>query len=164
MSWTLIAAVARNGVIGVNNALPWHLPEDLKHFRELTRGATVLMGRKTWDSLPSAFRPLPGRRNVVISRQAGLTLPGAETVSSLPAAQSLLKDTGPVFVIGGAELYRQTMEFAEALEMTEVACDPEGDAFFPKIDPALWKTVRRETGCTENGLGFAFVRYERSGK
>ena len=116
----LIAAVAKNRVIGINNQLPWHLPEDLKHFRELTRGCAVIMGRKTWESLPEAFRPLPGRRNIVLTRQKGLTtdsrFQGAELAASLPDALALMgENSATIFVIGGADLYQQAIEWADRL-------------------------------------------------
>ncbi|MEY4591865.1 MAG: hypothetical protein RIR18_760 [Pseudomonadota bacterium] len=161
----LIAAVAKNRVIGVNNQLPWHLPEDLKHFRELTRGCPVIMGRKTWESLPAAFRPLPGRRNIVLTRQEHLAtnplFQGAELVTSLPAALSLLGENQtnePVtaFVMGGADIYRQAMPLAHRLEITEVDLEPEGDAWFPEIDPVHWIENTRTSG-----PGFDFVSYRR---
>lgn len=161
MEWVLIAAVAKNRVIGVNNQLPWHLPEDLKHFRELTRGATVVMGRKTWESLPDPFRPLPGRRNIVVSRQSGLVLPGSEVMDSLDAVRNSLADLdGPVFVIGGADIYTQAMAWADRLEITEVDVEPQGDAWFPKID-ASWQRREQPLMHTDAGLGYRFVTYVR---
>lgn len=161
MEWVLIAAVAKNGVIGVNNQLPWHLPEDLKHFRELTRGATVVMGRKTWESLPDAFRPLPGRRNIVVSRQAGLLLSGAEVMDSLEAVRAALAgQSGPVFVIGGADIYRQAIGWADRLELTEVDMSPSGDAFFPEIN-AAWQRQAHPLMRADSGLAYRFVTYVR---
>lgn len=161
VEWVLIAAVAKNRVIGVNNQLPWYLPEDLKHFRELTRGATVVMGRKTWESLPEAFRPLPGRRNVVVSRQPSLVLPGAEVCPSLDIARSVLSDqTGPVFVIGGAEVYRQAITWANRLEITEVDICPEGHAWFPDIDHT-WQRLEQPVRRTDAGVAYQFVSYLR---
>lgn len=162
----LIAAVAKNRVIGINNQLPWHLPEDMKHFRELTRGCAVVMGRKTWESLPEAFRPLPGRRNLVLTRQHGLKdnplYQGAELADSWPAIMALLagSDQGdkPVFVIGGADIYQQAMPLAQRLEMTEVNMTPEGDAWFPEIDLSVWDETQRS-----KGEGCDFVRYQRRG-
>ncbi|MEY2631806.1 MAG: hypothetical protein RIR00_460 [Pseudomonadota bacterium] len=159
---TLIAAVAANRVIGRDNQLPWHLPEDLRHFRELTRGRPVIMGRKTWESLPPRFRPLPERRNLVLSRQAGYVASGAEVLPNLAAALALLAaETGPVFVIGGAQLYREALAQAARLELTEVASSPAGDAFFPEFSSADWQESRRETGTAGDGTAFAFVSYQR---
>ena len=160
----LIAAMAKNRVIGINNQLPWHLPEDLKHFRELTRGCAVIMGRKTWESLPAAFRPLPGRRNIVLTRQnispTDALFSGAELAPSLTDALNLLDaNTATAFVIGGADIYQQAIEFADRLEMTEVALEPEGDAWFPVIDPAIWQEISRTAGQSEQN--FDFVSYRR---
>src|SRR5512147_2881154 len=131
----LIAAVARNGVIGRDGALPWHLAGDMQHFRELTRGCPVVMGRRTWDSLPPRYRPLPGRANIVVTRRAGWTADGAQVAPSLPAALRLAQlRLGParrVYVIGGAQLYREAMPLADVLELTEVRADMDGDTQFP---------------------------------
>jgi dihydrofolate reductase len=162
---TLIAALANNNVIGRNNTLPWHLPEDLKHFKEATLGAPVIMGRKTWESLPEKFRPLPGRLNIVVSRDLQRTRPlaaGATVVDSLPAALAACGETPEAFLIGGAELYRQAIEQADRLLITEIDLEVEGaDAFFPPIDPASWKEKDRRTQTSASGLRFAFVIYER---
>ncbi len=153
---TLIAGIAQNNCIGKNGTLPWHLPEDLKHFKELTTNKTVIMGRKTWESLPEKFRPLPNRKNVVITRQDDYTVPeGVLTFSSTTDAFAQLS-TEDVFIIGGAELYKQTIDHADALEITHIDQTVEGDAFFPEIDLSVWKEVWRE-----NHDGFSFVRYER---
>lgn len=168
MEVILIAAVAKNRVIGIHNQLPWHLPEDLKHFRELTRGHAVLMGRKTWESLPVAFRPLPGRRNVVLSRQKTLEpvtlFEGAEVYSTLELALAHLSEVGVerLFVIGGAEVYQQSIGLAQGLEMTEVDMSPEGDAWFPEIDLQCWvETARQTKPAMGETAGFAFVSYRR---
>jgi len=132
---TLIAAVARNGVIGSNNALPWHLPEDMKHFRQLTTGHVVIMGRKTWESLPERFRPLPGRTNIVVTRNAAYAAPGAIAVTSLADARKVgvtvgnpLSGTGgTAFIIGGAELYAHALLIADRLELTEIDAEFPGD-------------------------------------
>lgn len=163
MSLILIAAVARNGAIGKDNQLLWHLPEDMKFFRETTRGATVMMGRKTWESLPERFRPLPGRRNIVITRQPDFVAAGAEIASSLDQALALAGD-GRVFVIGGAEIYAQAMPRADEVIVTEVDVAPEADAFFPRIDAADWQLCQREEGVSANGLHYAFVTYRRVAK
>ena len=157
----LIAACARGGVIGVENRLPWHLPEDMKFFRETTRGKPVIMGRKTWESLPAAFRPLPGRLNIVVSRNPGFEAPGASVVASLPEALAAAGDAEIAFVIGGAELYRQALPLADRLVLTEIDQPYEGDAFFPDFDRSLWHETAREPRIAESGLPFAFVTYER---
>jgi dihydrofolate reductase len=161
---TLIAAVANNGVIGQDNALPWHLPEDLQHFRQLTMGQVVIMGRKTWESLPERFRPLPGRLNIVVTRNKAYVAPGAEVVDSLGAAQKVGAGgtARALFVIGGAELYAHALPLAERLELTEIAAEIAGDAWFPALDRGQWREVARRAGTSANGLRYAFVTYERS--
>jgi len=156
----IIAAVAQNGVIGNANALPWHLPEDMKHFKALTTGHAVIMGRKTWESLPPKFRPLPNRRNIVLTRDPAYRAEGATVVHSPDAARKVGAD-GTAYIIGGAELYAQMLPYAQRLELTEIDATYEGDAFFPSFDRAQWREVKRESGRTEAGLGYAFVTYER---
>ncbi|MBV2234381.1 MAG: dihydrofolate reductase [Sterolibacterium sp.] len=158
---TLIAAVARNGVIGKDNALPWHLPEDLKHFKELTIGHAVIMGRKTWESLPPRFRPLPARDNIVVTRNPDYQAAGAEVVHTLTAALARVSAGKTAFLIGGAELFDQAWSQAAVLELTEIAADFDGDCHFPTVDAAQWREARRETGCSATGLAYAFVRYVR---
>ncbi|MCX7165796.1 MAG: dihydrofolate reductase [Rhodocyclales bacterium] len=158
---TLIAAVARNGVIGIDNRLPWHLPADLKHFKALTSGHTVIMGRKTWESLPANFRPLPGRRNIVVTRNGSYHAAGATVVVSLPAAISAAEG-GEAFVIGGAELYAAALPLAGHLQLTEIDATFEGDTRFPVIDPHQWRETARETHLDEAGFGYAFVTYQRT--
>ena len=154
----IIAAVARNRVIGKDNRLLWNIPEDMAHFKALTSGHTVIMGRKTWESLPPRFRPLPGRRNIVISRQAHYAAPGAELAGSLENALKLASTAAVVFVIGGEQIYTQAMAVADRLEITEVDQEPEGDAWFPEIAAVDWeKTARTE------GAEFAFVTYRHRG-
>ena len=157
----LIAACARGGVIGIDNRLPWHLPEDMKFFRETTRGKPVIMGRKTWESLPDAFRPLPGRINIVISRNPGFQAAGGTVVGSLKDALAAASDAEIAFVIGGAELYRQALPRADRLYLTEIDRDFAGDAFFPAFDRDAWQEVSRNARIAESGLPFAFVTYER---
>lgn len=152
----LVVAAARNGVIGKDGTIPWRLPEDLKRFRALTLGHTVVMGRKTWDSLPPNYRPLPGRRNVVVTRDAGWRADGAET-APLEAA---LKGAGDIFVIGGGEIYRAALPLADRIELTEVHQDFEGDAVFT-FDRAQWREVAREDHRTADGLAYSFVTLER---
>ena len=157
----LVAARARNGVIGRDNELPWRLKADLAHFRRVTMGHPIVMGRKTWESLPDAFRPLPGRRNIVVSRQAGLLLSGAEVMDSLEAVRAALAgQSGPVFVIGGADIYRQAIGWADRLELTEVDMSPSGDALFPEID-AAWQRQTHPLMRADSGLAYRFVTYVR---
>ena len=157
----IIVAVARNRVIGKDNQLIWSIPEDMAHFRQLTAGHGVLMGRKTWESLPPRFRPLPGRRNIVISRQANYTAPGAELAASLAAGLALAAGEQTLFVIGGAEIYNQALALADRLEITEVDLTPEGDSWFPEISAADWAEVKRETPSSQGETGFSFVTYRR---
>ena len=158
---TLIAAVARNGVIGIDNRLPWHLPADLRHFKALTSGHTVIMGRKTWESLPANFRPLPGRCNVVVTRNGSYHAAGATVAISLPAAISAAEG-GEAFVIGGAELYAAALPLADHLQLTEIDAMYEGDTYFPAIDSGQWRETARETHRDEAGFGYAFVTYQRN--
>lgn len=156
---TLVVARARNGTIGRNNTLPWRLPEDLAHFKRTTLGAPIIMGRKTWDSIG---RPLPGRRNIVVSRNTALKLEGAEVAGSLEAAQLLCIGAEQVFLIGGAQLYAEAMPSADRLVVTEIDADVEGDAFFPAIDRAQWIETSREIHHSEaNDFDYAFVTYDR---
>lgn len=157
---TLVAAVARDGVIGRDNQLLWHLPEDMRHFKALTGGNAVIMGRKTWESLPERFRPLPNRRNIVISRDSAYVAPGAELVASLEAAVTAAFDL-PAFVIGGAQIYALALPLATRLELTAIDATFDGDAFFPAVDTAVWREVARETARAEAGFNYAFVTYER---
>lgn len=157
---TLIAAVAANGAIGANNQLLWHLPADMQHFRELTAGHVVIMGRKTWESLPERFRPLPKRRNLVISRNAAYPATGAEVFTSLPDALKACEGAEKVFVIGGAEIYAHALPLADCLEMTELHAAYEGDAFFPPIHADEWQVLHRDCR-SDNGIDFDFVTYER---
>jgi dihydrofolate reductase len=152
----IVAAVARNRAIGKDNRLLWHIPEDMAHFRALTAGQAVIMGRKTWESLPPRFRPLPGRRNIVISRQDAFAAPGAEVAGSLENALERVSTAPVAFVIGGEQIYRQALANADRLELTEVDQEPEADAWFPEISPDIWEqSARREIpGC-------AFVTYRR---
>jgi dihydrofolate reductase len=152
----IIAAVAKNRVIGRDNQLIWNIPEDMAHFKTLTAGHTVIMGRKTWESLPPRFRPLPGRRNIVISRQTDYAASGAELADSLENALKLAATTATVFVIGGEQIYAQAMALADRLEITEVDLEPEGDAWFPEIPTVNWKKTSKS-----EGAGYAFVTYQK---
>lgn len=158
----LIYARAANGVIGKDNALPWHLPEDMAHFKRQTMGCPVVMGRKTWDSLPPRFRPLPGRRNVVLTRDPSWRAEGASRAGSIDEALALCADAPEVWVIGGAEVYRQALPRAQRVVVTEIARDFEGDAVMPALG-APWTETSREAHTAANGLPFAFVTYEPKG-
>jgi dihydrofolate reductase len=157
---TLIVARARNGVIGASGTLPWRLPEDLAHFKRTTLGHPVVMGRRTWESIG---RPLPGRRNIVVTRQAGFAAEGAEVVPSLDAALGLCTGSAEVFVIGGAQVYRETLPLAQRLIVTEIDADFAGDTFWPPHESAQWREVAREHRPPGAGRAFAidFVTYER---
>lgn len=156
----LIAAVAANRVIGRDNALPWRLRDDLKRFKALTLGHPVIMGRKTWDSLG---KPLPGRRNIVVTRQTGLVLDGAEVASSLESALACCADADPVFVIGGAQLYTLALPLAALLYLTEVKADIDGDAHFPIVQASDFVETARVShpANADNEFPFDFVDYQR---
>ena len=158
---SLIAAVAKNRAIGKDGLLLWHLPEDMRYFRETTRGKPVIMGRKTWESLPESFRPLPGRKNIVISRNPAYDAAGATLVGSLEEAIRQAKDSEEVFVIGGADIYRQALPLAHRLYLTEVAQDFDADAFFPDHLESDWKEISRSGQKSKSGLEFAFAVYQR---
>jgi len=163
---TLVVAAADNGVIGRHGAIPWRLPEDLKRFKVLTMGHTVVMGRKTWDSLPPKFRPLPGRNNVVVTRQRELEVPDAYAVRSLETAFATAKtlsntEHGPFFVIGGSQIYEAALPLADRIELTEVHGDFEGDARFA-FDRSQWREVAREDHVSADGLAYSFVTLERT--
>jgi dihydrofolate reductase len=159
----LVAAVARNGVIGRGNQLVFTDPADLRHLRALTMGNPVLMGRKTWESLPARFRPLPGRRNLVISRQPAFVADGAEVATSLDAALALVAGAPQAFVIGGAEIYALALPHARRLVLTEVDADLDGDTRFPAWDRLQFTETSRSPQAGSGGPAFAFVSYERLG-
>ncbi len=161
MRLSLVAALARNGVIGRDGAIPWRIPEDVRRFKELTTGHAVVMGRRTWDSLPERFRPLPGRRNVVVTRRVDWTADGAERAGSLEDALELLEGTPQVFAIGGAELYAAALPLADELLLTEIDADVEGDTFFPPFERGDFDEVAREPHVSADGTAFAFVTYAR---
>ncbi len=162
MSLSLIWAKAANGIIGADGTMPWHLPEDLAHFKELTMGSTVIMGRRTWDSFPARFRPLPGRRNVVLTRDPTWTADGAEVVHSLDDALAI--DSSP-WIIGGAQLFAATMDRAARLEVTEIDVSPDGDTYAPAIDFSVWQltplTADAPWLTSRTGLGYRFRTYTR---
>ena len=168
---SLIAAIARNRAIGKDGQLLWQLPEDMRHFREITSGKPLIMGRKTWESLPEKFRPLPGRLNIVVSRNpqyhaAGAVL-SASLEDALQQAARLVPGAAEVFVIGGAELYRQALPLADRLYLTEIDADFVGDTFFPTLNPAQWQETGRQTVLPASGANggrtftLAFVEYQR---
>jgi len=158
---SLIAAVARNGAIGRDNGLLWKEPADQKHFAATTRGHAVIMGRRTWESLPPRFRPLPGRRNIVVTRSTGFDAPGAETVDSLDAALQRVSGEPLAFVIGGAQLYAQALPRADELVLTEIDADLAGDVHFPPWDRQAFVEASRESHVGADGARFAFVTYRR---
>jgi len=156
----LVAAVAANGIIGRHGRLPWHLPEDLKHFKRLTVGHPVIMGRKTWESIG---RALPQRDNIVVTRQPGFHAPGARVAASFGEALALSCGDQAAFVIGGGELYRAALPHAAGLVLTEIHRNYEGDASFPEFDRRMWKETQRESRTADDGTRFDFVLYERVG-
>lgn len=158
----LIYARAANGVIGRDNQLPWHLPEDLAHFKRTTLGCPVIMGRKTWDSLPPKFRPLPGRLNIVVTRDPAFAADGAAVAHSLEDARDLCPAGSTAWVIGGAQIYAQALPLASEVVVTEIAQDFEGDAFAPVLG-SDWREVARDAQVGAGGLPFAFVTYRRTG-
>lgn len=153
----LVAAVAANGVIGKGGGMPWHLPEDLKHFKRLTLGHPVIMGRRTWESLGKA---LPGRDNIVVTGTAGYEAPGAAVASSLEAALALCATEPVAFVIGGHRLFAEALPVAAGLVLTELQRDFPGDTWFPEYDRARWREAQREAHTTADGMRFDFVLYE----
>ncbi|WBY01096.1 dihydrofolate reductase [Ramlibacter tataouinensis] len=160
MKLGLVYARARNGVIGKDGVLPWHLPEDLAHFRKVTMGSPVIMGRRTWDSLPDRFRPLPGRVNVVVTRQPGWSAAGAERAGSLAEAVARCEPAVHAWVIGGAEMLREAMPLAQLAEVTEIDADFEGDVHAPPLE-GDWIPLARAEQVSAAGLRFAFVTYGR---
>jgi dihydrofolate reductase len=148
-----------NGVIGRDGHLPWHLPEDLAHFKRTTLGCSVIMGRKTWDSLPPKFRPLPGRLNIVITRQSDWQAAGAQRAGSLDEALRHCPAGGDAWIIGGAEIYAQTLPLASTAVVTDIEAPFDGDAFAPQFGPD-WVETRRERHLSTTGLAFSFVTYQ----
>lgn len=155
---SIIVATAKNGVIGVNNTLPWHLPEDLKRFRALTTGHHIVMGRKTYDSLG---RLLPNRTTVIVTRNADYKVESALIANSLSDAIKKCGDDDEIFLIGGAELYKDALKVANKLYMTQIDLSVEGDAFFPELDSANWQETSREAFTSAQGLDFTYVTYNK---
>lgn len=154
----LVAAVAANGIIGVRGQLPWHIPEELKHFKRLTLGHPVIMGRRTWESLKG---PLRERENIVVTRTPGYEAPGASVASSLAGALALCIGEPVAFVIGGTRLFEEAMPVAAGMVITEIQRDYEGDTWFPKWDRSQWRETQREAHTAQDGTRFDFVLYER---
>ncbi len=155
---TIVVAIDANNGIGINNQLPWHLPEDLAHFKRTTSGHPIIMGRKTFDSIG---RPLPNRRNIVITRNPEWRHDGVETVTSVAAARALVGDA-PAFIIGGGQIFADTLADSDRLIVTEIAKIFDCDAFFPTVDPAQWQEVARENHRSETGgFDFSYVTYDR---
>ena len=165
MKLKLIYARAANGVIGLTNQMPWHLPDDLAHFKRTTLGSPVLMGRKTWESIPAKFRPLPGRANLVVTRQTDWQADGALVVHSLEEGLTVALAHCPegkdLWVMGGAEIYAQAAAIADEAVVTEIEKDFEGDAFAPNLN-AAWNETSRESHTAASGLKFSFVTYQRA--
>ncbi len=154
---TIVAAVAANGCIGKDGDLPWRIPEDMRRYRRITMGKVIVMGRKTWESIPERFRPLPGRTNVVVTRDLRYPLPpGVERVGSLEEALAA-HAAEDVVINGGGAIYERAMTHADALDLTRVHRDVAGDTFFPPVDPAVWNETWRE-----DHDGFSFVTYARA--
>lgn len=156
---TLIAALARNGVIGHNNRIPWKIPGELAYFKRVTMGHPIVMGRKTWESIG---RPLPGRRNIIVTRDRAYAAPGAEVASTLEDALRLVQEP-EAFVIGGAQIYAEAMPRAHRLLLTEIDTEFNGDTFFPWFDKNEWRETRRDhhPRTAERAFGYSFVTYER---
>ncbi len=162
---SLIAAVAENMVIGKNNDLPWNLPDDMKYFMQTTKTHHVIMGRKNYESIPEKFRPLPNRRNIVITRQQNFQAPGCDVVHSLDDALSIAQknNEAEVFIIGGAEIFKQGMKFTQRMYLTEIHAEVEGDIYFPPFDKTEWKEISRthHNEDERHKYAFDFVLYER---
>lgn len=161
MKLHLIYARAANGVIGRNNTLPWRLPEDMAHFKRTTAGCPVIMGRKTWDSLPPRFRPLPGRENLVLTRQENWHEIGAKSFPDLDGALHYCEQFSDVWVMGGGQVYAQALPHAHSVVVTEIEADFDGDTYAPTLGPE-WQVVQRVRPESSTGLPFSFVTYQRT--
>ncbi|MBX2962372.1 MAG: dihydrofolate reductase [Cyclobacteriaceae bacterium] len=165
MTISLIAALTQNNVIGKNNDLPWHLPDDMKYFMQTTKGHPVIMGRKNYDSIPEKFRPLPNRTNIVVTRQKDFVATGCIVTHSLAEAldKATSIDTDEIFIIGGAEIYKQGLPKATKLYLTEIQGTIEGDTFFPEVDKTVWKETSRvhHPADERHRFAFDFVTYEK---
>jgi dihydrofolate reductase len=159
---SLVLAMASNGVIGASGAIPWRIPEDMKHFKAVTMGKPIIMGRKTWDSFPK--KPLPGRANIVITRDPNWRGEGAVTVHSLDEAIGCAGDAEEIAVIGGAEIYKLSLPRADLIHLTEVHGDFAGDTHMPPFEPSSWHETTREDHATSEGLRYSFATLERRAK
>jgi dihydrofolate reductase len=166
MKISLVAAIAENGVIGKNNDLPWHLPDDMKFFMETTKGHYVILGRKNYESLPKKYQPLPNRTNVIVTRQSGYHAPGCLIVNSIEEAILVARDNGEreAMVIGGSEIYALSLPFADRLYLTEIKAAVDGDVTFPKFDKTEWKEISRvhHSQDARHAFAFDFVLYEKA--
>lgn len=162
---SLIAAVSKNRVIGKNNDLPWHLPDDMKYFMQTTKGHHTIMGRKNYDSIPEKFRPLPNRTNIIVTRQEGFKAPGCLVVNSLEKGMEIARENGEeeVFIIGGADIYQLGMPYADRLYLTEIDAVIEGDTYFPAVDQKQWNEKSRRTHAADDRHlhRFDFVVYNK---
>ena len=158
---SLVLAMASNGVIGANGAIPWRIADDMKRFKAITMGKPVIMGRKTWDSLPK--KPLPGRTNIVITRDANWKAEGALAAHTLEEALAIARKENPaeIAVVGGAEIYRAALPRATLVHLTEVQTNAKGDISMPPFDPTIWRETSREPHVTDQGLHYAYVTLER---
>ena len=161
----MIAALARNGVIGKANDLPWHLPDDMKFFMQTTKGHHVIMGRKNYESLPEKFRPLPNRISIVVTRQHDYKAPGCTVVHQLEEGVTKAEKNGEteLFIIGGSEIYKLAMSMADKLYLTEIDAEIEGDTFFPSYNKELWKEISRQHHASDDRhkFSFDFVVYKK---
>jgi len=162
---SIIVAIAENNVIGKDNTLIWHLPADMKFFKEKTTGHCIITGRKNYESIPEKFRPLPNRTNIVVTRQTNYNAPGAIVVGSIEEALITSKQTGEteIFIIGGADIYKQCLNLADRVYLTQIHQLFEGDAFFPKLDSSKWKETKRTKGITDekNKYDYDFVIFDK---
>jgi len=160
---SIIAAISNNNVIGKDGGLPWHLPSDLKYFKDLTKGKIVVMGRKCWDSLPDKFKPLPDRLNIVITRTPNISIEGAIVVTDVDnTLKGLNKTDSDVFVIGGGEIYKQSLKYAENLYLTRIYSDVDGDTFFEGFNESGWNLRFASKIHEENGFKFQFEVYDKN--
>ena len=157
----IIAAISKNRVIGINGKISWRLPEDVAYFKRMTMGKPVIMGRKTWESIPVTVRPLPGRQNIVVTRNKDYVATGANVVTSIEEALSITDNTVDQFVIGGSELYRLALPVADMLFLTEIDAEFKGDTFFPEINYEEWIKHPSYSKMESNGLTFSFAVYDR---
>lgn len=155
---SVIAAMAKNRVIGIDNTLPWRLPEDLKHFKALTMGHHIIMGRKTYESIG---KPLPGRTTVIVTRDANYRMEGCLTATSIDGAIAACGEDPEIFFVGGAEMYAQVLPRADRLYLTEIQAEYDGDAWFPEFDRSAWQEEDRQAHVNDAGLGYHFVTYTR---